>query len=637
MQKKMLFMLIVIFFTSSAITSSENITGFNNDRLKYMENLVDTISSKAPINVIIALDSSSSMINSSNKSKEIALDFLNLLEKKNDVRIGIGYVSWSHSLKQYEYPTPSYGLIKEYINNTTFSGNTCFAVGINESMKLLNANRSGEAKKAIVFISDGNERCNISEKSQICSDLDNLRNSGIYLYGISTEETLKNIIPCPDYPISPFSEIETISDQLVSPQFALQAQGREIKIREPNTNVTVTKKIEGGIAGPRIVLTMTVPSAKEIKNAIVLALDSSGSLGLGGRPDQGVIIRKVMPSVLAYIADNYPETNISILSWDNDYDYAYFNLTNPNNSEPKYARLVPIGQAVADLERAHVFNPADDSKRYSLPYPFDKYQYTWPFGATNPNYNGFNYYCREDESTNFSVGVKGAIDILNASYPEGDNDAADIAAKSIILVTGRSEFTNCSPEIIEEAYKNKYRVFPVGLGVIKESILRSHLDDIAIRTNGVYKYSPNNLEWTEAVVRDDIISAIKETTMRTIVGDIVVRESLYRYLNITNIVVKCNGNITTSPFKSNPLTTRKGQTWEMIFKDGLNASDILEIEIETEFNMDLPVDVSEEMTQLNFNPETGTAPSVIKYNWRNMSSSNMSNFTLPLPENRIII
>ena len=120
--------------------------------------------------------------------------------------------------------------------------------------------------------------------------------------------------------------------------------------------------------------------------------------------------------------------------------------------------------------------------------------------------------------------------------------------------------------------------------------------------------------------------------MRTIVDDIMVKESLYPYLNIINIVVKSNGSIIETPFKNDPLATRKGQTWEMILKDGLIAGDILEIEINTEFNMNLPVDVTANMTSVDFNPEIGTAPSFIKYNWR-----NINDFTLPLPENRIII
>ena len=120
--------------------------------------------------------------------------------------------------------------------------------------------------------------------------------------------------------------------------------------------------------------------------------------------------------------------------------------------------------------------------------------------------------------------------------------------------------------------------------------------------------------------------------MRTIADDIIIKESLYPYLNVTNIDVKSNGSIIKNPFKKNPLMTRKGQTWEMELNEGLKAGDILEIDMETEFNMALPVDVTANMTRVNFDPETGTVPSSVTYNWRDINE-----YTLPLPENRIII
>ena len=477
--RKIIFILTILFLVSPVISLNESRTNFNNERLKYMQNLADNISSEAPIDVIIAFDSSASMVNSSNESKDIALKFLNLLEKKDNDSIKIGYVSWGHVAKSFEFPTNSYDIIKRMINTTAFDGNTCILVGINKSIDLLNANSSNGVKKAIVIISDGAEECNVSENYLRCSDLDNMLKSGISLYGISTTDAINDILPCQsESKISPYSpKVETIRDE-IGQSFVLQARGREIQIKEPNTNVTVIKKIEGGTSGPRIVLTMTVPPAREIKNAIVLALDSSGSFGLGGRPDHGVIIRNAVPNVLAYAARYYPSTNISILSWDDDYDFAYSNLA---NKDPKKAKLVPIGQAIVDLETNHVFNPADKSRQF--PIPFTDYQFSLPIlDLTNPDYTERFYDCRENESTNLSIGVRGSIDILDANYPEGEKDITDTAAKSIILVTGRSEFSECLPDIIEDARKREYRIYPVGLGVISESLMRTSLSNLAIKS-----------------------------------------------------------------------------------------------------------------------------------------------------------
>ena len=636
MMKKNLFILVVLFYASSIITLSEDRANFYNEQSIYTQKLVDDLSSRAPIDVIIALDSSTSMINLSNESREIALNFLKYIKNEKKDSIRIGYVSWSHNATLFEPPINEYSNIEGLINKTVFSGNTCFSIGINKSVELLNENTQKNVGKAVVFISDGMENCNKTGNDFRCSDLERMRDSGISFYAISTvgnkSETfqcLENIPESLPYKSSYPDGKSTIimSDELANP-FVLQARGREIQIKEPNTNVTVTKRIEGGVAGPRIVLIITVPPAKEIKNSIVLALDSSGSFGLGGRPDNGVIVRKAIPNVLADTAEYYPNTNISILSWDDNFDFAYSNLTNKN---PKNATMVPIGQAMIDIANNHVFIPAEKYKLYSI--PFTNYQFSVPLvNIINPEYNEDFYYCQENESTNLSVGVRGAIDILDANYPEEQKDIKDTAGKSIILITGRSEYTECKPEIIAEAKKKDYKIYPVGLGVIKESRLRTSLDGIASNSGGRYQYSPNNLEWTEKAVSTDIFGAIKETLMRTIADDIIIKESLYPYLNVTNIDVKSNGSIIKNPFKKNPLMTRKGQTWEMELNEGLKAGDILEIDMETEFNMALPVDVTANMTRVNFDPETGTVPSSVTYNWRDINE-----YTLPLPENRIII
>ena len=629
--RRILFILVIIFYASSTVISS----GIESDISKepsslFSRELADYLSNNTPLDIIIALDSSTSMINSSTESQKIALNFLRLIGKKEKDNIRIGYVSWSHIPPIIESPTADYNIVRDLINRTIFGGNTCFVVGIDKSVELLNENPSKMVKKAVVFISDGVENCNLSGKYLICPDLNRTKYPGISFYSISTAGNRSGILSCLNDPIEPTSlknpygrDIATLSDIPAQP-FTLQANGRAIQVKELNTNVIVTKTVEEGNAGPRIVLRIDVPDLPDIKNAIVLALDSSGSFGLGGRPDHGVIVRKAISDVLDKTAEKYPNTNISILSWDDNIDFAYSNLTNKNASN---ATMVPIEQAVNDIANNHVFIPAE--KYIPISIPFINWVFANPFiDILNPDYTEHFYYCLENESTNLSVGLQGAIDILDKNYP--NNDIRDTTGKSIVLITGRSEFTDYRSDVIAaEAKKKNYKIYPVGLGVIYKSLLKERLEQIG---GGNYQYCPNSLDWTKDAVEADIFKAIEQTMMGTVVNNITIIESLYPYLDVTNIIVKLNGTVILSPFITNPLNTRQGNTWIMRLREGLKPKDTLEIDLETKLSINLPVDVTENSRMVCFIPTVGFVPSSISYNWRDKNI-----FSIPLPENSIVI
>lgn len=618
--KRNAFIVVVLFYVFSIITSSGDQINFMADQL-YIQQLADDLANNSPIDIVIALDSSASMINQSNESREIALTFLKLIENKKNDNIRVGYVSWNHNATISEPPLRDYKIIQSLINRSSFGGNTCFGVGVNRSMELLSDNNSESIKKAIVFISDGRENCNKTGNEFECSDLERIKDSGISLYVIPTIGNKTELIQC----LENFSEylpneksagknITELSDEPADP-FVLQARGREIQIKELETDVTVTKTVKGGTSGPLIVLKITAPPVEDIKNAIVLALDSSGSFGLGGRPDHGVVVRKAVSNVLNKTAKTYPKINISILSWDDNIDFAYSNLT---NNEPAYAKMVPIAQADEDFRINHVFIPAEE-------YQFLNW---W----RDENYNDISYSCKENESTNLNVGIRGAIDTLDANYPRGQDKKEETISKSIILITGRSEFTDYIPEIINEAKEKEYKIYPVGLGVIDNSRLKDSLKYIAYVTGGTYKYSPNSLDFTEEAVITDIFGAIEETLMDTVADNITIIESLYPYLTVTDIYAKSNGITINNPFNNNPLRPIDQNTWEIKLRDGLKAGEYIEIYLETEVDMQLPVDVTENITKMDFTPNAGTIPSAIIFDWRGIKE-----FKVPLPENSMSI
>lgn len=81
--RRILFILVIIFYASSTVISS----GIESDISKepsslFSRELADYLSNNTPLDIIIALDSSTSMINSSTESQKIALNFLRLIEKR---------------------------------------------------------------------------------------------------------------------------------------------------------------------------------------------------------------------------------------------------------------------------------------------------------------------------------------------------------------------------------------------------------------------------------------------------------------------------------------------------------------------------------------------------------------------------
>jgi hypothetical protein len=400
--------------------------------------------------------------------------------------------------------------------------------------------------------------------------------------------------------------------------------------KDPVSNVTITKDVVPGCKGPQIIITIKAPDIKEIKRDIVISLDTSGSFGVGGRPEYGAVLREVMPEVLEHIEQNDPMCRISLVSWDDDIDFAYGPMISKDINK---AELMPIDIARSDLVDKNLF----DSPPHKLELPFLNWQLdlsnlnryiSLPFRHPTRGYNCTYLYFWENESTNLSLGVLSALNIMKKSsfYRYYDN--------RILLITGRSEFVPINKsELTYEIIKCKYPISVVGFGVPYDSDLNKTLYDIVSSSNGKNPYyTPGILGWTKDSMLNAIDSAVDDIMKsERIINNITINEVLYPYLKILSINVSKNKNpINYSKniaYGINDNSTMLTLRW----LDSLNSSEELQIVIDTELNMSLPIEVSTLKTRVLYNIDPATSPSFVTYYWQDREL-----WMVALPEERIM-
>lgn len=631
-----LVIVFVLFFGSICGNAANNNESPLIKAKSIAENLINL---NTPLHIVLAIDSSASM-NASADAKTAAIEFLKIVKNRINNSIKVGYVSWKHYPASYSKDLSSnYHELYDNISNIDFTGNTCLMVGLNKSLDLLNEAKSTEGKDIIVIISDGEENCNTS-RNFTCEDLSSINLQGVQIYTIQTGNLEKKnpLLEClknADFP-TPLRNVVTEWSNTTDDPFYVRAQGRNIAIRELSTNMTITKRIIKGNLGPRILLRISAPNITEVKSGMVIALDSSGSLGTGGRPEYGRYIREVMPKILDKIEEKMPNNRISIVSWDNDIDFTYRPLTKDKNATPE---LVPISLAKKEIAEDEVFMKKS---------PYDKL-----FGLINisrwiddisplslfvskKDYPENYYYFDEYEGTNLSLALERPIRTLDKAYSFFSQNRTDASRKVILLMTGRSEFSPCDPRLINDAQRKNYGIFAIGLGVIDGSKMHKELINMTANQKNEtrYYYSPGSVDWTGQVADKEIDKIIYEIATSEIANNFTLVDTIYPYLRVNpnSITTTENGqkiNISSSNITNSDGTT----TLKLGFNRSIKPEDIIEISIDTEFNLSLPVDVTESRTSKAFVINNQTMPSSLSYIWQ----SNGKKYTLPLPENSISI
>ena len=645
MDNKYVFIIIIslVLFFSSIIGNAAKNNESQNSIIKaksIAENLTDL---NIPLHIVLAIDSSASMYYENESAKSAAIEFLKAIENKTDERIKIGYVSWRHvPVLSSNNLTSNFTDINYKISNINFTGNTCFRIGINRSFDLLRNEKASGIYNVLVIISDGVENCNTGANFT-CEEFQKINSTDIYIYTIQIGESdkgssllrclgkpIQKPLPIPNLPGNKTTEPSRLIlvDSLFETPIQIQVRGSEIEGRDPNTNMTVSKSITDGHFGPHIVLKLAAPGIQEIKTGIVIAVDSSGSLGMGGRAEYGNNIRESMPKILRNIEEKMPNSNVSIVSWDDNIDFAYSPILN-NKSEN--ATSVPISQAIKEITDNEIF-------LYKNIYPFSLDYFSRLFSSKYPEKY---YYCKETEATDLNVGLESARAILNKAI----QNRLDATRKLILFITARSEFSPCKPETVYKAKKENCNIHTIGIGVIEGSELENELIKMSGDKNHTegdkekYHYSPGSSVFDCTTVASAAAQALKQYNTENISNNIRIVDTLYPYLHINEQSVEVikngdilNNSLITKNIRANPDRTN---TVEVIINKSvyMKPSDVIQVSFDTYLDLSIPADVTNSRTSRVYSIDRNTPASFISYSWL----GNDHIYNAYLPEGSVVI
>lgn len=633
------YLVTIITLFMIVLTSASAVSTYNTET-----NIKDIVGILAKLNnsshIILSIDCSSSVNNPQENAKKVALEFLNETKRINsDGKFKVGYVGWNDHLitRSHFLSTNLDEVYNDIDNNIKLIGTTCFEIGMNESLKLLRAEDGAGINDIIIIISDGLENC--TKRSNFSCKQFKMNNADINIYTIQIGEDPEGskLLRCLGKPApKPSNEkIDIISANNSTNQptykyfneMPFRIQTREVVRRDPYTNMTVSKSISGGDHGPRITLKLNAPGIEKIRTNVVIALDSSGSLGKGGQAEYGENIRKSMPEILKRIEEKMPISNVSIISWDNNIDFAYSNLLNTN---PYKCNLVPISQARKEISENEVFLSNNDFRNYPIPL-----NYIMQFFLSRSQPEKY-YRCDENESTDLNVGLNSSRIVLNKSSP----NRLDGIRKLIIFIAARSEFAGCDQSSINQTKNENCDIHTIGVGVIDDSDLQKELIKIAgnksktLGDRNKYHYSPGSAFYNDKVVAAVADRALEQYFKENILNNISIIDTLYPYLKIDNQSINVVMNEKTLnksklSIKSqiNPDDT---STLKVVFGKDLNMkpSDVIQVSFDTVLDLSLPIDVTNSKTSRTYSIGRDTQNSNISYNWL----GNNQIYTIPLPE-----
>ncbi len=370
-----------------------------------------------------------------------------------------------------------------------------------------------------------------------------------------------------------------------------------------NTAIKATKVIvpSGNKNSPDINLTLTMPPTPA-KLDIVLAMDTSGSMEQNYMDDNsGRTQINWSTDTIRSIINHYSEARVSIVSWDDEDEFGdtmtdFFELSNSSN-------VTIVNNILQNLYLE----------------------------------------CKETDHTVYSIGVKRAIEAMD----QGSSTMSDPynTARIIIFVTGLSEFRaepkNASRELtldyqLQDAKRNRtyegtsfygYQILPVQIGIDPKRFkwewnnVSKIMNETRIQNGPLQAepYSEEDVDKLDGTIKH-ILTDLKN---RSMAQDIVVIDTLYPYLDYLGSKSSRNSlpdNITKSS---------KGTT--LIWNVGeMNGSEEWYALIQTRLNLSLPIEVSNERTDVVYEVSNTAPVSEVRYRWLTGFEGR-----LPFPEGEI--
>jgi hypothetical protein len=578
--------------------------------------------------VLLAIDCSNSQDSNTgrfNRTKESLERFVDRTITPPSKVGKLGIIVWNEDIiKELTVsPTPDFNNIKQKIAAIHPRGNTCVGIGL-ETAKVMLEKEDPSSEKFLIMLSNGkDEYCNNTR--DICSIVDKINQLGIKLYIIG-EKDEKGSTPCIENYKKDLSSasleniLNNISNDILnsnrqsidqsksnskdkvivedSGPLSLSAHGKNITIVQKGTNVTISKIIENGPIGPRIVLKIKTPPPRYFDKDIVFSIDSSGSMDLGGYSRE---IFQAMPKVIEYLSNRNKgeRINISILSWDNDVDFVYGDLNNGNDLDN--ATLMPLNQTKEDLNAIMK-----------------------------------NFTSDETEATLFDEGLNNGLKILyNDPNKENPN-----TMRFLVLITGRSEFSNWTPD--ETILDKRVSIFTLGMHLDSKSKMEKSLINISTfreesyRNTGMESLEPSLVDLLGRILgtpKDNdlakkIIELLDAAINETIMHNITVVDSVHPYLQIDGSSVRLDGK--DSGFNK----TVANNTIILHLEEQLRPGTIKVVSFDTRMNLSLPVDITaKQNTMLNILDSSRNNPeSNVTYDWQDGVK-----YEINLPENEITI
>lgn len=381
----------------------------------------------------------------------------------------------------------------------------------------------------------------------------------------------KSVLPIPEIAINivrPTIPIPENNTSGMGEPFNLVGRGGANEIKESKTNISVQKLImpnkEG--TGPKIIFRITAPKIEKLN--LVIAADSSGSTSLypDKAPTDQDAIKSLIPKILNDLKSRNLETKVSILSWDDGVDFAYGELGNRDESK---AKMKDVITALGDCQNLMA-----------------------------------QYDSRENESTNFNVGLNKSIAILNNNKPIDP----ERTLQCILFITDRSEFTDLYPNSWAEIKSLKYKIYPLGLN--PGPMMRATLEEIANVTGGNWSFATTR-EGDAEIVWGNYLEIMDEAINQTPIAErVIIVDTLYPYLNPDLRTLQ--GATSIKPPKKNGDGTT---TVTLEMDGGLLPGSTKDISFDAPINMNLPVEVTSNRTKFEYVIDSNTSESTLSYEW----------------------
>lgn len=371
------------------------------------------------------------------------------------------------------------------------------------------------------------------------------------------------------------------------------------------TGVKISNYINMLLDEKKVQMVYKIETPPVIYYDFILALDSSGSFG-GSKAQYDSIISDI-PKFLEKIPKNYPDAtfNVSIISWDDDIDFAYDKQNKFNNSDPLKVKLAPINDII------------NESKKLND-----------------------HYICSQSEQTDLSVPIKASLDILNAP---GNilNDKDSYGRKQfMMIVTGDGEFKPATSDLLNAATN---KIYVVGLDIENKSELENYLKNIVTKgTNPRISSSSDYFSYDRSIFETTLNMSLEEALLahfkrimdKTVAYDIEISDQLYCYYEPEPNSLRID-DTRSNNINSHRLLDRTTEIKIEVPALPPNRTTTVSFYAKNTFNpMAVPVTVSQINGPLTICSPTKVSSGILSYTWFNDKTMQM---TLDYPDTRVTI